>query len=152
MEILAVLSRTAALEGIKAGNYSSIFNLATFGGMSKFALFIGAGACPSLILSADFQRQPLCVSHGGNVQGHDEDYFGRCSFLVKDEIDPSLNDLKAAVVKTPTCNSGGKQRAPDHSSVSREWGRGKVSAAAVTDQQAPLEDFEPQAASAHCHL
>lgn len=96
------------LEGIKAGDYSSVFNLATFWGVSEFAFFVGARACSSLVLSADFQGQPLGVSHWGNVQGHDEKDFGLCSFLLNDEIDPSLNDPQSTTVETPTCKSEGK--------------------------------------------
>lgn len=103
------VKRLSYLEGVKAGNYSSIFNLATFGGVSEFAFFIRARARSSLVLPADFQCQPLCVSHWGNVQGHDESYSGFCPFLLSDGINPRLNDPKTTPVKTPACKSEGNE-------------------------------------------
>lgn len=55
------------LQRIKASDDSPVLHLAALGGMSEFALGVGARARPPLKLATHFQRQPFRVPHVSHV-------------------------------------------------------------------------------------
>lgn len=58
------------LERIEAGDNSAVFHLAALGRVGELALAVRPGARPPLELSADLQRQPLCVADLRHVHCH----------------------------------------------------------------------------------
>ena len=58
------------LEGVEAGDDTSVLHLAALGWMGELTLLVGARARAPLELPAHLQREPLGVSHVGHVHRH----------------------------------------------------------------------------------
>lgn len=92
---LCVCFCDAHLEGIEAGDYPSVLDLAALGGVGKLALVGGAGAGTPLELAAHLQREPLGVPHVRHVHRHGNSHF-------------ALGFTPRLVVHTLTWTKGGK--------------------------------------------